>query len=111
MRAGTRLLVSQWRPSSGLSYRAACLFPSSAMYLFGTFGVQQLAAEGGLHFGNLGAQQPQHSGFSASVVLQMLVVDVVLYGLLTWYCDRVSTSKDVQLMWSWRPCPRSCHVQ
>ena len=87
-----RWLLPTFQPYGGWAWPVACILPPSAISLFATVLLQLEAGQRGLHWGSLSLSVTQQGHFSAATVLGMLAVDVVLYGLLTLYLDRVSPS-------------------
>lgn len=76
----------------GWGWYLACLFPPSAVSLFANVLIKVEAGGQGLQWGTLsqGVTSESSFPFSAKVVLVALVVDIVLYGMLAAYCDKVS---------------------
>lgn len=81
----------------------SCLFPPSAISLFASVLLKLEAAQRGLHWGLLSLSVTQQGSFSTATVMGMLLLDVVLYGALTWYLDRVRSSADLACQqFSWK---------
>lgn len=82
-------LLPALRPFGGLSWHLACLSPPSAASLFAAALVNWERAAAGLTPATLWLPVTPAGGFSAGSALLALVLDVLLYGLLAWYLDKV----------------------
>lgn len=89
--APCRYLMPTLQPYGGWGWYCACLFPPSAVSLFANVLVKVEAGGLGLQWESLGRDVTSESSFpfSSRFVLVALLVDCVLYSLLTAYCDKV----------------------
>lgn len=84
-----RYLAPSWEPYGGALWALACLLPPSAVSLFAHVLLQQESVGSGVTWRNLGEGVTVESYFSGGVVLLMLLLDVALFAVLTWYFDQV----------------------
>ena len=93
-----RYLMPSLQPYGGLGWTLACLLPPSCISLFASAIIKFETAQRGITWGSLAVPVTSEHPFSAATVFQMLLLDVVLYGVLTWYLDQVH---------SWWPVKRA----
>lgn len=79
-----------WQPYGGWGWPAACLLPPSAVSLFATVLLKLEGSQRGVRWGTLRLAVTSQFPFSAATVFSVLAFDVLFYGALTWYLDRVS---------------------
>ena len=77
------------QPYCGLGWTLACLLPPSCISLFASAIIKFETAQRGITWDSLAVPVTSEHPFSAATVFQMLLLDVVLYGVLTWYLDQV----------------------
>ena len=80
-----------WQPYGGWGWPAACLLPPSAVSLFATVLLKLEGSQRGVRWATLGLATTSQYPFSAATVFTMLAFDILFYGALTWYLDRVRT--------------------
>lgn len=80
-----------FQPYGGWGWYIACLFPPSALSLFANVIIRVESGVQGLHWNTLGISVTSESSFpfSAQVVIIALIVDIILYAILTAYLDKV----------------------
>jgi hypothetical protein len=84
-----RFLLPLIDPYGGPSWYLACLLPPSAASLLAACLVNWERVAAGINWDTWDLPVAQQSGFCVQSVFSMLALDVLLYGLLTWYCDKV----------------------
>lgn len=84
-----RFLLPFIRPYGGLSWYLASLLPTSAASLFAAALVNWERVAAGVQANTLWLPVTQGSGYCVGSVMWLLMMDVLLYGALTWYCDKV----------------------
>lgn len=77
------------QPYGGRGWVLSCLLPPSAVSLFAHVLVQLESVSQGLTWATLSVPVTAEYGFSGATVYCLLAVDVLLYGGLTWYLDKV----------------------
>eukprot|EP00891_Asterochloris_glomerata_P006032 jgi/Astpho2/6032/e_gw1.00084.157.1_t len=82
-------LMPSLQPYGGLGWTLACLLPPSCISLFASAIIKFETAQRGITWDSLAVPVTSEHPFSAATVFQMLLLDVVLYGVLTWYLDQV----------------------
>jgi ATP-binding cassette subfamily A (ABC1) protein 3 len=78
-----------FQPYGGAGWRAACLLPPSAVSLFASVLLRLEGGARGIRWGTLSLGVTNQDPFSAATVFYMLAADVFIYGILTWYFDKV----------------------
>ncbi len=78
-----------YQPYGGYGWTLACLLPPSAISLFASVLLKLEGSQRGVRWSTIGLDMTSQYPFSASTVYRMLALDIVLYTLLTWYCDKV----------------------
>lgn len=84
-----RFLLPFVRPYGGLSWYLASLSPTSAASLFAASLVNWERMAAGVRWHTLWLPVTQGSGYCVGSVMWLLMVDVLLFATLTWYCDKV----------------------
>ncbi len=84
-----RFILPFTHPYGGSSWYIACLSPTSAASLFAAALVNWERLSAGVTRETLLLPVAQESAFCVWTVYWMLAVDVVLFAVLTWYCDKV----------------------
>ena len=87
-----------FQPYGGLGWPLACLLPPSAISLFATVLLKLEGSQRGVRWSTINLSMTSQYPFSAATVLQMLALDVLIYGLLTWYLDQVRSCLYSQLL-------------
>ena len=78
------------QPYGGKGWTLSCLLPPSSISLYANVLLKLESAQRGISRETLHLAVNSQDSFSAARVFQMLLVDVVLYAVLTWYLDQVS---------------------
>jgi hypothetical protein len=78
------------RPYGGISWYIAGLSPTSAASLFAAALVNWERLAAGVNSHTMWLPVTPESSFCVGSVMWLLALDVVLYAVLTWYCDKVS---------------------
>lgn len=76
-------------PYGGTSWYMACLLPPSAASLLAACLVNWERVAAGINWDTWSLPVAQQSSFCVQSVFLMLALDVLLFGVLTWYCDKV----------------------
>lgn len=76
-------------PYGGASWVWACLLPPSSVSLFGHVLTRMEGSGQGITWGTAATSATSFFPFSTLTVMGMLTADIALYGLLTWYLDKV----------------------
>lgn len=84
-----RFLLPFVRPYGGISWYIAGLSPTSAASLFAAALVNWERLAAGVNADTMWLPVAAESSFCVVSVLWLLAVDVLLFALLTWYCDKV----------------------
>ena len=77
------------QPYGGRGWTTACLLPPSCISLYANVLLKLESAQRGISRETLHLSVNSQSPFSAATVFQMLLLDIVLYAVLTWYLDQV----------------------
>lgn len=85
----TRYIMPTFQPYGGFGWQLACLLPPSAISLFATVLLKLEGSQRGVTWSTIRLNMTSQYPFSAATVLQMLALDILIYGLLTWYLDQV----------------------
>ncbi|BDA45751.1 probable ATP-binding cassette sub-family A member 3 [Coccomyxa sp. Obi] len=85
-------IMPTFQPYGGFGWPLACLLPPSAISLFATVLLKLEGSQQGVRWSTINLNMTSQYPFSAATVLQMLALDVLIYGLLTWYLDKVVAS-------------------
>ncbi|KAF8072728.1 Abca17 [Scenedesmus sp. PABB004] len=91
------------RPYGGASWYWASLSPTSAASLFAAALVNWERLAAGVTVRTLWLPVTQGSAYSAGTALAMLALDVLLFGALAWYGDKVVPSTHGQVLPPWFP--------
>ena len=86
------------QPYGGKGWTLACLLPPSSISLYANILLKLESAQRGISRETLHLSVNSQSPFSAATVFQMLLLDVILYAVLTWYFDQVRWRLHV-LLW------------
>lgn len=84
-----RFLMPSLQPYGGRGWTTACLLPPSCISLYANVLLKLESAQRGISRETLHLSVNSQSPFSAATVFQMLLLDIVLYAVLTWYLDQV----------------------
>lgn len=84
-----RFLLPFARPYGGVSWYVAGLSPTSAASLFAASLVNWERLAAGVNLSTMWLPVTPESSFCVGSVMWLLALDVVLYAVLTWYCDKV----------------------
>ncbi len=84
-----------FQPYGGFGWPLACLLPPSAISLFAAVLLKLEGSQRGVRWSSINLNMTSQYPFSATTVLQMLALDIVIYGLLTWYLDKVRSCKRI----------------
>lgn len=85
-------LMPSLQPYGGRGWTTACLLPPSCISLYANVLLKLESAQRGISRETLHLSVNSQSPFSAATVFQMLLLDIVLYAVLTWYLDQVLPS-------------------
>lgn len=77
------------QPYGGKGWTLACLLPPSSISLYANILLKLESAQRGISRETLHLSVNSQSPFSAATVFQMLLLDILLYAVLTWYFDQV----------------------
>lgn len=84
-----RFLLPFIRPYGGISWYIAGLSPTSAASLFAASLVNWERLAAGVNLSTMWLPVTPESSFCVGSVMWLLAVDVLLFAVLTWYCDKV----------------------
>jgi hypothetical protein len=88
-----RFLLPFVRPYGGISWYIAGLSPTSAASLFAAALVNWERLAAGVNADTMWLPVAAESSFCVVSVLWLLAVDVLMFAVLTWYCDKVSPQR------------------
>lgn len=91
-----RFLLPFVRPYGGVSWYVAGLSPTSAASLFAAALVNWERLAAGVNLQTMWLPVTPESSFCVGSVMWLLAVDVLLYAVLTWYCDKVGGAQGGQ---------------
>lgn len=77
------------QPYGGKGWTLACLLPPSCISLYANVLLKLESAQRGISRETLHLAVNSQTSFSAARVFEMLLLDIVLYVILTWYLDQV----------------------
>jgi len=83
------LMPTLVQPYGGSGWTLSCLLPPSAITLFVECILSVETVERGVTWETLDVSAAVEYDFSPATVFNMLIIDVIVYALLTWYCDQV----------------------
>lgn len=86
-----RFLLPFIRPYGGISWYVAGLSPTSAASLFAAALVNWERLAAGVNLSTMWLPVTAESSFCVGSVMWLLAVDILLFAVLTWYCDKVGT--------------------
>lgn len=84
-----RFLMPSLQPYGGRGWTLSCLLPPSCISLYANVLLKLESAQRGISRETLHLSVNSQLPFSAATVFQMLLLDIVLYAVLTWYLDQV----------------------
>lgn len=84
-----RYLMPSIDPYGGPSWVWACLLPPSSISLFGHVLTRMEGSGQGITWSTAATSATSFFPFSTLTVMGMLLADIALYALLTWYLDKV----------------------
>ena len=84
-----RFLMPSLQPYGGRGWTLSCLLPPSCISLYANVLLKLESAQRGISRETLHLSVNSQLSFSAATVFQMLLLDIVLYAVLTWYLDQV----------------------
>ena len=85
----SRFLMPSLQPYGGKGWTLACLLPPSSISLYANILLKLESAQRGISRETLHLSVNSQSPFSAATVFRMLLLDILLYAVLTWYFDQV----------------------
>jgi hypothetical protein len=100
-----RFLLPFIRPYGGISWYVAGLSPTSAASLFAAALVNWERLAAGVNVSTMWLPVTAESSFCVGSVMWLLAVDVLLFAVLTWYCDKV---RHTARMLSCKAFPTGC---
>lgn len=79
-----------YQPYGGKGWTLSCLLPPSCISLYANVLLKLESAQRGINSETFRWSVNSEAAFSAARIFQMLLLDIVLYSVLTWYFDQVT---------------------
>ena len=85
-----RYLMPTYQPYGGKGWTLSCLLPPSCISLYANVLLKLESAQRGINSETFRWSVNSEASFSAARIFQMLLLDILLYSVLTWYFDQVA---------------------